>query len=101
MRTHILALAATLTAGLALAGCAVEGDKISTGSLKPIDGPTKSKRARPASAEPAAEAAQARQPGDARKLYCDEVRRSWKQGDMPPSADALEKRKADNIYCAG
>ena len=91
MRKQLLALAATLV----LTGCASEGGKIATGSLKPNEGTAKVRRDKPSGP------VQASPPDDARKLYCDEVRRSWKPGDMPPTTDALEKRKADNIYCSG
>lgn len=83
-----MALATTL----AVAGCAAEGDKITTGALKPAHAAPKAvKRTDPE---------QAAQPGDARKIYCNDVRKGWKPGDLPPSEEALAKRRADNIYCA-
>lgn len=97
MRTSILALGAVL----ALAGCAADGGKLTTGSLKAGDTKSTAERKTTERAKPTAAARQASpQPVD-RKQYCDEIRRTWKPGDTPPSAEALEKRRADNAYCAG
>ncbi len=96
MRKEMLALMAAVT----LAGCAVDGDKIITGSLKPQDERgAKPKRPRAEAAQPVSEAAEPRT--DGRKAYCADIRKTWKPGDMPTSDEALQKRKADNIYCSG
>lgn len=100
-RMKVFAAALVLAPGLAsgLAGCATEGDRITTGALKPAQAAPKA--AKRDKRDIGDKAEQTPQPGDARKIYCDEMRKGWKPGDLPPSESALSKRRADNIYCSG
>lgn len=88
----IRSILVTAIASLAVAGCASTGE-LTTGSIAPSAASQKAKRATAGdTAQPAA---------GSREAYCREIRRSWKPGDTAPTPEALEKRKADNIYCAG
>lgn len=79
---------------LAVSGCASTGE-LTTGSLAAAGGAHKAKGTKPEGAAGAAGAT------GTRAAYCEDIRRSWRPGDQPPTAAALQKRKADNIYCSG
>lgn len=92
-RITTLGLGMALGFALVAAGCAREGEKLTTSALKPVQSEPKAvQHAKPQ---------QAAQPDAARRIYCAEMRKGWKPGDMPPTEEALSKRRADNIYCSG